>query len=145
MAQKLMYARSEHEEYFLTHRCLSLNSKAVRVHINRFSQVKKKQNGTEAYGSPRQRGDHFCNTQHSDATCVIPIISQLILTIATSSASPELKVTFFWVADHVLRVCRPLRITPLLVLLAVFLQPAQSDSVASWNSKLKRFGERPTK
>ena len=64
----------------------------------------------------------------SDANWVTPIVSQLILPIATRSASPERRVTFFWVA-HVLRVCRPLRIAPPLVLLAVFLQPAQSESV----------------
>ena len=82
----------------------------------------------------------------------MPIISQLILTIATSSASPELRVTFFWVADHVLRVCRHLKVAPPLVLLAVFLQPAQSESVlpassprASWNSKLQTLRGRPTR
>ena len=87
---------------------------------------------------------------HSDANWVMPIISQLILTIATSSASPELRFTFFWVADHVLRVCRPLRTAPPLVLLAVFLQPAKSESVypasspgASRNSKLQTFWVAP--
>ena len=55
----------------------------------------------------------------SDAKWVLPGISQL-----TSSAFPEPRVTFFWVADHVSRVRRPLRIAPPLVLLAVFLQPA---------------------
>ena len=44
---------------------------------------------------------------HSDANWVMPIISQLMVTIATSSASSDLRVTFFWVADQVLRVCRP--------------------------------------
>ena len=65
---------------------------------------------------------------HAGANLVMPIISQLILTIATSPASPVLRVTFFWVADHVLSVGRPLKTAPLLVLLAV-LQPAQSESV----------------
>ena len=36
----------------------------------------------------------FMANPHSDANWVMPIISQLILIIATSSASPELKVTF---------------------------------------------------
>ena len=40
-----------------------------------------------------------------------------------------LRFTFFWMADHVLRVCRPLKKAPPLVLLAVFLQPAQSQSM----------------
>ena len=71
----------------------------------------------------------FTVNPHYADNWVIPIISQLVLTIATSSASPELKVTFFWVADHVLRVCCPLTMAPPLVLLAVFLQPAQSESV----------------
>ena len=74
----------------------------------------------------------FMATPHSDANWVMPIISQLILTIATSSASPELRVTFFWVADHVLRVCRPLQVAPPLVLLAVVLQPGTRSS--------RRFG-----
>ena len=90
---------------------------------------------------------------HSDANRVVPIISQLILTIATSSASPEVRVTFFWVADHVLRVCRPLRIAHRSCSwLSSCSQPSRSrcsrpgsSPRSSWNSKLQTLRGHPRK
>ena len=61
-----------------------------------------------------------CQLGHTDH------LTTLILTIATSSASPELRVTFFQVADHVLRVCRPLKIAPPLVLQAACSKASRS-------------------
>ena len=58
-----------------------------------------------------------------------PNNSELIFTIATSSASPELSVMHFWVVLHVFTQCLPSIIAPPDVLLDVCLHPAQPESV----------------
>ena len=74
------------------------------------------------------------------ANWISPIISPLVFTAATNSASPELKMILRWVVAQVLMQCLPRMMHPPLVLFAVRRHLAQSESEkpsssrhASWN------------
>ena len=60
---------------------------------------------------------------------LMPMHSEVHLTMAINSASAELVVTWFWVRDHPLIKCDPSIMAPPLVDLPVTRHPAQSESL----------------